>query len=444
MSENKKVVGNRSDRTQHRRGFLKGSLAAAGLVGLGFHTQASAMPSKMANEKLDLAIVGVANRARANINGVKHENIVAICDVDLNFLNRAAKDFSTAKKFRDYRKMLDNSKMYDAVVVSTPDHHHAHPSAWAMQLGKHCYCEKPLSHSVWEARQLQQLAKKNKVVTQMGTQIHATDNYRRVVELVQSGAIGSVKKVHVWVGKGWGGGDRPKKTDPVPAHLDWDLWLGPAPDRPYKDGRYHAAQWRRWWDFGGGTLGDMACHYMDLPFWALNLTHPTSVKAEGPAVHAETCPLGLKVLYQFPKVGNRDAVQLQWYDGNMIPKEVEGHKFGGNGVLFVGDKGMLYSTYGSHKLLPVNSFKEFKAPEQSIPKSVGHHQEFINACKTGSPTTCNFAYSGRLTESVLLGNVAYRVGKEIQWDAENLKVLGNEEAQKLIRRRYRKGWEFPS
>ena len=275
----------------------------------------------------------------------------------------------------------------------------------------------------------------------MGTQIHAGCNYRRVVEIVQAGRIGDVKEVHVWVGKGWGGGDRPDKADPVPPHLSWDLWLGPAPERPYAVGRYHPAQWRRWWDFGQGTLGDMGCHYMDLPFWALDLRHPVSCEAEGPEVHPETAPLGLTVRYKFPSRGDLPAVDLTWYDGDRCPKEVAGERVPGSGVMFVGSEGNLFASYTNYRLFPREKFADFQPPEQTIPESIGHHAEWIEACKDGTPTTCNFDYSGALTESVLLGNVAYRTGESLQWNAAELKAENCPEADSLIHKQYRSGWE---
>jgi hypothetical protein len=288
---------------------------------------------------------------------------------------------------------------------------------------------------------LAEAAKKHGVATQLGTQIHAGDNYRRVVEIVQSGALGDVTEVHVWVGKGWGGGDRPADGQKPPANLSWDLWLGPAPERDYAAGRYHPAQWRRWWDFGGGTLGDMACHYMDLPFWALKLRHPTHCEAEGPPVHAETCPMGLIVRYQFPEREGLKPVKLTWYDGNKIPSKVAGEAVPGSGVMFVGTEGKMYANYGDYRLYPLDKFKDFKLPEPTIPRSIGHHAEWIKACKEGTPTTCNFDYSGALTEAVLLGNVAYRTGEALEWDAAALKATNCPAADKLIRKAYRKGWE---
>ncbi|MCA9064374.1 MAG: Gfo/Idh/MocA family oxidoreductase, partial [Planctomycetaceae bacterium] len=311
----------------------------------------------------------------------------------------------------------------------------------AIRAGKHVYCEKPLTHTVEEARIISEEAKQRGLATQLGTQIHAGDNYRRVVEIIQSGAIGDVTEAHVWVGKAWGGGSRPDKADMPPATLNWDLWLGPAPERPFAEGVYHPANWRRWWDFGQGTLGDMACHYMDLPFWALSLRHPVSIEAEGPPVHPETTPEGLIVRYQFPAVGGKPPIKLTWYDGNLIPKEIHGEKVPANGVMFVGTEGQMFADYSRYRLFPSSKFSGFKPPARTIADSIGHHAEWIKACKDGSPTTCNFDYSGALTETVLLGNVAYRSGQAIEWDAASLKVTNSEEAQKFVSKVYRSGWE---
>jgi predicted dehydrogenase len=424
-----------------RRRFLQQSLAgSASLMGAGYWTSRSLAALKSPSEKLNIGLIGTAHRAEANIDGVKGENIVAVCDIDDNLLDRAAKQFPQAKRYNDFRKLLEQ-KDIDAVVVSTADHVHAPASAGAMKLGKHVYCEKPLTHSVYEARIVAQVAKEQKVATQMGTQIHAGDNYRRVVELVQSGAIGPVHEVHVWCGKTWSGGERPKETPPVPANLHWDLWLGPAPERPYHP-TYQPANWRRWWDFGGGTLGDMGCHYMDLPFWALKLRHPKTIETIGPKVHPETTPEWDEVTYTFPERGDMPALTFTWTDGSRKPAALDKYKLPrwGDGVLFIGDKGMLLANYDAYKLLPEDQFKGFQPPPQTIPASIGHYNEWITACKTGSPTTCNFDYSGALTETVLLGNVAFRAGKKLEWDAEKLYATNCPEAERFIRREYRKGW----
>jgi predicted dehydrogenase len=425
-----------------RRDFLRVSVAGAAALSSGVWSEIAAQESTSPNEKLNIGCVGTANRAAADVGGVQGENIIALVDVDKNYLGRALGKFPAARGYSDYREMIaKEADKLDAVVVGTADHSHAPATIRALRAGLHAYCEKPLTHTVQEARIVAEEAKKQGVATQMGTQIHAGDNYRRVVEVIQSGAIGDVTEVHVWVGKAWGGGERPEGGKEPPATLDWDLWLGPAPERPFWPGIYHPGNWRRWWDFGTGTLGDMACHYMDLPFWALKLRHPTSCEAEGPPVHPETCPLGLIVRFEFPKRDGLAACKLTWYDGNMIPKQVAGEKVPGNGVMFVGSKGMMYANYGSYRLFPTAKFAGYKPPAPSIPKSIGHHAEWIKACKDGSPTTCNFDYSGALTESVLLGNVAYRVGQKLDWDAKNLKATNCPEADKYISKQYRAGWE---
>ena len=423
-----------------RRDFLRSSAAAASAATLAVPAFAQ---QKSPNEKLNVAVIGVAGRGGAQLGAAAGmENVVALCDVDANRLGGAAARFPKAKAYADFRKMLEEmDKQIDAVTVSTPDHTHAPASVMAMRMGKHCYCEKPLAHNVFEARTAAEVAKKNKLATQMGTQIHATDNYRRVVEMIQSGAIGPVTEVHVWCGKNWGGGRRPKDTPPVPKHISWDLWLGPAPQRPYHP-CYLPANWRRWWDFGNGTLGDMACHYMDLPFWALKLRHPTTVEAEGPPVDPEGCATKLIVRYEFPQRGNLPPVKFTWYDGSNRPTFPPEWKIpvAAAGVLFVGKEGQLRADYGSRKLYPEKKFADYKPPEPSIPGSIGHHKEFFVACKTGGPTTCNFDYSGALSEAVLLGNVAYRVGKKLQWDGAKLEATNCPQAKQYVRREYRKGW----
>jgi predicted dehydrogenase len=317
----------------------------------------------------------------------------------------------------------------------------------AMKMGKHCYCEKPLAHEIYEVRQMSELAKKNKLATQMGTQIHAGDNYRRVVELIQSGAIGPVHEVYCWMGRKTNADpqpDRPKDTPKPPAEVDWDLWLGPAPHRPYHPA-YMPGAWRGWWDFGTGTLGDFGCHYMDLPFWALGLRHPLSAEPENPKPHPESSARSVKVTWEYPAREKAPPVKLVWCHGHDLPSALEAEdvpKDQPYGIMFVGESGKLMAHYGWLKLLPAKKFEGFKAPEPTIPRSVGHHQEWINACKTGSPTTCNFDYAGALTEAVLLGVVAYRTGKKLQWDPANLKAVGCPEADKFLRRDYRPGWDL--
>lgn len=439
----------------NRRSFLQsaGSLSLGVLGSSVFVSGTAAAQSRNPLEKLNVACIGTANRAAEDVNGVMSENIVAICDVDSNYLQRAEAMLTMEKKltprtYADYREMIEaEGSKIDAVVIGTTDHHHAPAAVRAIRAGKHVYCEKPLSHTVQEARLIAEEAAKKGVATQLGTQIHAEENYRRVVEIVQAGVLGDVTEVHVWVGKAWGyqadwANSRNEPGSTPPANLNWDLWLGPAPVYPFHEGRFHPAQWRRWWDFGTGTLGDMACHFMDLPFWALNLRHPVHIETEGPAVHPDMAPEGLIVKYRFPKADGSGTLNLTWYDGTMIPKKIAGQPVPPNGVMFVGSEGQLYADYSRYRLFPSEKFAKFSPPAQTIPKSIGHHAEWIKACKDGSPTTCNFDYSGALSESVLLGNVAYRIGKPLEWDAKTLTVTNVPEAAKLISKEYRKGWEI--
>ncbi len=427
-----------------RRQMLRNTTFAG--IGIWISSRAAGGEAESPNEKLNLAGIGVGGRGAGDVNGCASENFVALCDADDRRAAATFEKYPNAKKYRDFRKMLDEmDKQIDAVVIGTPDHTHAPPAAIAMRMGKHCYCEKPLTHSVYETRVLTELAHKNKLATQLGTQIHAGDNYRRVVELVQSGAIGPVRQVEVQFPGGLGGQDRPTDTPPVPEGLDWDLWLGPAPYRPYHPA-YVPGSWRAWWDFANGTLGDFGCHYMDLPFWALKLKYPTTIEAEAPVPpHPETAAPVLTVRYEFPARGDLPPVTMTWRNGgdNLPPivKEKNLPNWGA-AVLFVGEKGMLLADYSKHQLLPEDQFADFQPPEQTIPKSIGHHQEWIRACKTGEPSTCNFDYSGPLTETVLLGNVSYRAQSKLQWDAAHLKATNCPDADKFIRREYREGWEL--
>lgn len=431
-----------------RRAFLRGAaLAGSGLVVL---SNARLVRGTQANSKLNIAAIGIAGRGGDDVNGVASENLVALCDVHESHAAGTFEKFPSAKKFKDFRRMLDKIHgQIDAVVVGTPDHTHAPAGVMAMKLGKHCYCEKPLTHSVYEARVMANLANEKKLVTQMGTQIHAGTNYRRVVELVQTGAIGSVEEVHVWMGANLEGPavptdrsqpDAPKDKPEMPADLDWDLWLGPAAYRPYSPS-YAPFQWRYWWNFANGQLGDFFCHFCDLAFWALHLRHPLTVEAEGP-LHPESAAKWTIARQQYPARGTLPPVALTWYNGGPYPAFLKERNIPAwnSAVLFVGSKGMLISDYNRHQLLPEDKFAGFQPPTPFIPDSIGHHAEWIEACKTGGPTTCNFNYSGALTEAALLCNVALRTGEKLAWDAKNLKAVGCAKADEFIRREYRKGW----
>jgi predicted dehydrogenase len=410
------------------------------------------LSARGANEKLNIAVIGVADRGAANLDGVKHENIAVLCDVDDDRLGQAKKQFPKATGYTDYRKLFDKlDKSIDAVVVSTPDHSHCLPACLAMSMGKPVYCEKPLAYSVNEVRLMRRFAMEKKLVTQMGTQIHAGDNYRRAVEIVQSGVLGPIERVHVWMnGKPPAG----KKLGVKPsAKFDIDLWLGPAKNEffeataqnPTKQWpHYH---WRYWWEFGGGMLADFGCHFMDLPYWALDLTSPESVAATGKKTYEgdNTVPDIMQVDYRFPAVKDRGPVHLTWYHGVGGPS-LDGkttYAGFGSGVLFEGSKAKLLADYGKVKILPEDFAKSVSPPNvKSIPKSIGHHKEWTEAVKTGGPTTCNFAYSGLLAEAVLLGNVSYRAGTEIKWDAVK-GVTNVAAAEQYLGRDYRKGWDLP-
>ena len=431
-----------------RRRFLQTSSALSATLGLGYFVNPSpAAPSKSPNEKPNIAGIGVTGRAGEDIRGVASENIVAIADVDQTKLDQGAKQWKDARPYKDFRVLLEKEgDKIDAVVVGTPDHTHAPAAALALRMKKHVYCEKPLTHTVKEARTLAELAKENKLVTQMGNQIHSEQNYRRVVELIQAGAIGEVKEAHVWASAVYTGA-KFEYGDPVPAGLDWDLWLGPAKERPYAKG-IHPFNWRKFWDYGTGSLGDFGCHFMDLTHWALKLRAPTTVWAEGPAYDEVSCPAYTIVNYEFPARGELPAVKVTWYDSGKQPELLKTLKtksgqplnWGGGGQLFVGSQGMLISDYGRHLVLPEEKFADYKRPEPTIPNSIGHHREWLEAIRNGGETTCNFDYAGALTEAVLLGTVAYRAGKKIEWDAANLKVTNSPEAQQFVHKEYRKGW----
>jgi predicted dehydrogenase len=422
-----------------RRSMLLGSAAWFSLAQAGFWTSTAAATSRLANEKIRLGFVGTANQARFSIDSLRGQDFVAFCDVDQGSLGKAREEFPQATFFSDYRKMLELPGL-DAVVVCTPDHLHAPASMRAIREGKHVYCEKPLTHTVAEARALTLAAREAGVATQMGIQIHSGDNYRRVVELIRSGVIGKVREVHTWAGRSWTASGLPQETVPVPETLDWDLYLGPAQPRPYSRA-YHPANWRSYWVFGGGNLADMACHHLDLPVWALNLKHPSRIEAEGPPVDPEGCPAGLKVTYDFAAEGDQPECRLTWYDGTMIPESIYGIPTQG-GNLFVGEEGYLLADYGRWKLFPEEKFSDYQPPAPSINSSPGHHAEWLAACRGETTATCNFDYSGPLTEIVLLGNVAYRSGLAIEWDSAEMKIINHPAAEQWLSKEYRPGFEL--
>ncbi|WP_165228769.1 Gfo/Idh/MocA family protein [Aquisphaera insulae] len=422
---------------------------AAGFLG-GF-----AMPGIVLGRRPDdlvkIALVGVGGRGADNLGSVLKQEVVGLCDVDGIALENAAKRASHARTFRDFRRMFDEiHNQVDAVVVSTPDHTHAMIAHAAMELGKHVYCEKPLTHSIHEARVLAETAARKKVATQMGNGGHSSEATRRVVEIVRAGVIGPVREVHAWSDRPiWPQGvDRPADMPPVPGFLDWDAWLGPAPARAYNPA-YHPFKWRGWWDFGTGALGDMGCHIIDASFWALDLGAPSSIEAESPPIkdHPDTAPAWSIVRYQFPAKGDRAAVKLTWYDGGKLPSAelFDGNPpgKGANGCLFVGEKGRLVvgTGKGGPRLLPEKDFADRKLPPATLPRSPGHHEEWLEACRNPArPTGTHFGYAGPLTEIVLLGNVALRAGRRIEWDAANMRVANGPLDDPYIRRDYRAGW----
>jgi predicted dehydrogenase len=375
------------------------------------------------------------------------ENIVALCDVDWHHAADTFKKHPDVKKYKDFRKMLDaEDKNLDAVTVSTPDNIHAVAAMAAIKRGKHVYCQKPLCHDIYEVRQLTEAAREHKVMTQMGIQLHAEECVRLVAEMIKSGMIGKVRKVDIWSGKNWGGGYRPTGSEPVPETLDWDLWLGPAPWRPYNH-IYLPANWRKWWDFGTGTLGDMGCHIIDPVFWALDLGYPTSVEANPNKFTKEGYWTETTVHWEFPARGDLPPVTVTWNDGDRRPArpaELEaGRKLPSQGGLYYGEKGTILAPHGgTPMLIPYSKMREAKMPAPFLGRGVNHYQDWIKACKGGPKPLANFDYAGPLSETILLGNVAALAGEKILWDGPNLKATNVPEANKHLKREYRAGWQL--
>jgi predicted dehydrogenase len=411
------------------------------------------------SEKLNIAGIGVGGMGKSNLSQLETENIVALCDVDHAYAAGTFKKYPQAKVYSDYREMLDKEKSIDAVMIATPDHTHAVISMEAMRRGKHVYCQKPLTHDIYEARMLAKAARETGVTTQMGIQGHSGEGGRLICEWIADGAIGEVREVDAWCNLSyypfghayWSSkwSRRPQDTPPVPATLNWDLWLGPAPHRSYHPA-YHPAVWRCWWDFGCGMMGDRGAHTLDPVVWALKLGHPTSVEATSLDLNPDIHPIASVVTYQFPARGDLPPVKLTWYEGIRAPRPLEledgrrmGHAEGGS--LFKGTKGKLVGgVYGEDpRLIPESRMKEYRLPPKTIPRVEGsHEQDWVRACKAGKQAGADFGYSGLLTEICLLGNIAKRMDTRIEWDGPNMKVTNLPEANKYVRTTYREGWQL--
>ena len=446
MKEN----NSKTDSKTSRRDFI-GAAAAAGAFAFVPKYVLGGPGYTPPSEKLNIAGVGVGGQGGGDINAVSGENnIVALCDVDSRKAAGTFRRYPQAKKYTDFRVMLEKQKDIDAVIVATPDHNHAVISITAMKMGKHVYCEKPLTHSIYEAREMAKIAKQYKVATQMGNGGQASEGTRIMAEYIMADALGQIREVHVWTDRpvGWWaqGIDRPKETPAVPDTLDWDLFIGPAPYRPYNPA-YHPFAWRGWWDFGTGALGDMGCHAFDPIFRALKLGYPTSVHATCTPVNKETFPLASTVHYQFPPREGMAPVKLTWYDGGIKPRRPDqledNRQWGSGGTLFVGDKGSMLG----YKLIPESRRIEFGKPPQKLPRSIGHFKEWTEACKGGKPAGANFEFASLVTEVVLLGNIALRpelkdklTNTTLQWDGANMKITNLPQANEFLHAEYRSGW----
>jgi len=431
------------------------------------------------SDKVNIAVIGTGGQGRTNIQALLQHpdaHVMAICDVteeadysrfyyrglagrgpvkkliDKYYSSRpATQNYPPCASYIDFRRMLEKEKAIDAVLVATPDHIHAVATMAAIKNGKHVYCEKPLTHSVWEARKITEAAREAGVATQMGNQGHSSETIRMTCEWIWDGAIGQIREVHAWSNTGvdWAGYrvSRPKETPPVPKGMDWDLWIGPAKKRPYHPA-YTPYNWRGWWDFGTGAIGDMACHNLDPAFWALKLGHPTTVEGCATNINPETTPFGSIVYYQFPARGDLPPVKVTWYSGGLMPPRPEELEPGrelagrGNGILFIGDKGKIMAEGwgGSPRIIPESKMRQYKLPPKTIPRSKGHHRDWLDACKGGPKPSANFDYSGPMTEVILLGNVALRTGEKLYWDGKNMKATNCPEADRFIHPEYHNGW----
>jgi predicted dehydrogenase len=445
----------------NRRQFVSAGAVAAAVTIVPRHVLGGA-GNTPPSEKLNIAGIGIGGMGGGNLRQLETENIVALCDVDPDHAAGTIKRYPNAKVHTDYREMLDKQKDIDAVLIATPDHTHAVISMAAIKAGKHVYTQKPLTHDVYEARMLAKAAKESKVATQMGIQGHSMEGGRQVCEWIWDGALGEVREVDAWCSlsyypwghAGWSSqwSARPKDTPPVPGKLAWDLWLGPAPERPYHRA-YHPTTWRCWWDFGCGMMGDRGAHTLDCVFWSLKLGAPATIEAQCLGMNEDVHPLAAIVTFTFAARGNLPPVKLTWYEGLRPPRPEDledgrmmGHVEGG--TLFKGSKGKLMAgVYGeSPRLIPEAKMKEYKQPAKTLPRVKGsHEQDWVRAAKTGEKAGACFEYSGPLTEFCLLGNIAKRVSEKhtrLQWDAANLKVTNLPEANNYVRTEYRKGWSL--
>jgi len=435
--------------------LLAGAAAAATLVPRRVLGGPRQIPP---SEKMNVAGIGIGGMGGANLSNLESENIVALCDLDASYAAHTAQKYPGAKFYGDYREMLDKQKDIDGVVVATPDHTHAVISMAAMRAGKHVYCQKPLTHDVYESRMLAKAAKEAKVATQMGIQGHSMEGIRLICEWIWAGVIGEVREVDAWCSltyypwghAGWSSSwsERPKETPPVPEGLNWDLWIGPAPMRPYHRA-YHPATWRCWWDFGCGMMGDRGAHTLDPVYKAMKLAAPVSVDATSCGNTPEVHPLSAIVTFRFPEREGFRPLKLTWYEGTCPPRPDEledGRQWPAEGgALFKGTKGTIMAgVYGnSPRIIPEAKMKEAVLPEKTLPRVQGsHEQDWVRACKTGEPAGADFSYSGPLTETCLLGNIAKRVDARIAWDAADLKITNLADANKYVRTQYRQGWEL--
>ena len=433
-----------------REFFRRSALTTAGLWVAPYVT--TGLRAAEPGDVLLHASIGSSGMARSDIEGITRggrARLVAVADVDLTKARELKKDFPEVKIYQDWRELLDKEKSIHSVNVTVPDHMHAPIAMAAMQLGRHVYCQKPLTHDVYEARQLTEFAREKKLVTQMGIQIHSSGTYREAVRIIQDGTIGKVKEVHTWSGKAWGDSSaRPERTDPVPADFNWDAWLGTAAARPFiGNGYYHPGNWRKRLDFGTGTFGDMGCHIYDPVFKALALTAPISLRSEGPAPNQWNWAIDARIEYIFPGTAFTEGktVKVTWYDGKeRPPQEVRPdlgvEKLPDQGSLFIGTKGvMMLPHIARAQLFPEKDFETWQRPKVT---ENDHWLQFVEACRGNGQTAANFDYAGPLTEAILLGSVATRFpNATMQWNAPGLKFTNLPDANQYIRRHYREGWE---